>query len=194
MLEKNKVYPYVVVLKQKNRRSVELAGLILGVVAILLQLQKMIGQSSDRIFLSIMLIVLVAVLIYNIYLFQKRRTLELFSLLILGSAALGMTLFGLAFFIMALLVTSAIRPVQIGFSENEIMFDTLFKKRVQWSELNNAMIKDGILTLDYKNNKLLQKETDDDDSNDDYDVSEEEFNAFCRDQLLRAHQQPAHTS
>jgi hypothetical protein len=45
------------------------------------------------------------------------------------------------------------------------------------------MIKDGILTLDYKNNKLFQAETDDDEDNEEYEVSEDEFNRWSGEQL-----------
>jgi hypothetical protein len=45
------------------------------------------------------------------------------------------------------------------------------------------MLKDGILTMDFRNNKLFQKETDDSDDPD-YDGSEEEFNQYCIDQLI----------
>jgi hypothetical protein len=45
--------------------------------------------------------------------------------------------------------------------------------------MNNVMLKDGMLTLDFKNNKLLQKETIDEDG----DADEDEFNAWCRERF-----------
>jgi len=47
------------------------------------------------------------------------------------------------------------------------------------------VLKDGLLTLDFKNNRLMQKEIADDEDEDDAD--EEEFNTWCRDQLARAY-------
>jgi hypothetical protein len=42
--------------------------------------------------------------------------------------------------------------------------------------------------MDFRNNKLLQKETDDEDDPA-YDGSEDEFNEFCRD-MLSAEKKP----
>jgi hypothetical protein len=50
---------------------------------------------------------------------------------------------------------------------------------LEWGEINNALIKDGLITIDQKNNKLFQKEIDS-------GVSlhvEKEFNDFCRQQI-----------
>jgi len=50
---------------------------------------------------------------------------------------------------------------------------------LNWNEVNNVLIKDGLITIDQKNNKLFQKEID-------AGVSlqvENEFNAFCKHQL-----------
>jgi hypothetical protein len=49
-------------------------------------------------------------------------------------------------------------PQEIAFDEEEIVFNSFPKKKHQWNELNNAILKDGILTLDFKNNRIFQKE------------------------------------
>ena len=92
-------------------------------------------------------------------------------------------IFGIAFIVIAYLGYLATRPEEIGFGEDKIVVKKLFSRTIQWDELNNALIKDGLLTLDFKNNKLFQAETDDDDENEDYDVSEDEFNAYCKAHL-----------
>jgi hypothetical protein len=48
-----------------------------------------------------------------------------------------------------------------------------------------VVLKDGILTLDFMSNKVLQFETDELDDEDEEEVTEEEFNAFCQLCLLR---------
>jgi len=42
-------------------------------------------------------------------------------------------------------------------------------------------LKDGLLTLDFRDNKLIQKEVIDDDEP---DAPEDEFNDYCRSKLL----------
>lgn len=68
---------------------------------------------------------------------------------------------------------------EVGFTPAEVAFNTLFKKHYEWHELRNVLIKDGILTLDFKNNKVVQKEIEGDVSA----AIEREFNEFCRQQL-----------
>ena len=47
------------------------------------------------------------------------------------------------------------------------------------NEINNIVLKDGLLTIDLKNNKLIQKEV-----NDEVLPSDEhDFNEFCRQRL-----------
>jgi hypothetical protein len=48
-------------------------------------------------------------------------------------------------------------PEEIAFDETEVVMNSFPKKRYQWSELNNVVLKDGLLTIDFKNNKLIQR-------------------------------------
>jgi hypothetical protein len=57
---------------------------------------------------------------------------------------------------------------------------SLFGSRHSWSEINNLVLKDGLLTVDFKNNKLFQQLTDEN-----YPVDENEFNNYCRDRLAK---------
>ena len=64
-------------------------------------------------------------------------------------------------------------------SEHSIVLPGLSGNRiVEWHQLSNVIKKDDLLTLDFKNNKLLQVHV----INADH-VAEDEFNRFCRDQL-----------
>jgi hypothetical protein len=86
---------------------------------------------------------------------------------------------------MAVLERYALLSPEIGFSRDHIRFNGWPEKKYAWSEFSNILLKDGILTMDFMNNKLFQKETDDA-VDPDYDGSEDEFNQFCRDQLALA--------
>jgi len=57
------------------------------------------------------------------------------------------------------------------------VINSLIKKKYPWSDFNNVMLKDGLLTLDFKDNRLIQKEAIEEDGP---DADEDEFNAFCR--------------
>jgi len=73
-------------------------------------------------------------------------------------------------------------PQEIGFSENEISFNTLPRKSLKWNQVSNALIKDGLLTIDLKNNRLYQKEIEG------YVTAdiEKEFNDFCYQRIHSA--------
>ena len=61
-----------------------------------------------------------------------------------------------------------------------IRVNTQPAKNIEWRALQNLVIKDELLTIDYKNNKLFQAEIIPSLSN---VGSETEFNDFCRLQL-----------
>lgn len=52
-------------------------------------------------------------------------------------------------------------------------------KKIQWIQLNNCMIKDGLLTIDFKTDKVIQQMIDETKTL----VNEQEFNDFCKQQL-----------
>lgn len=52
-------------------------------------------------------------------------------------------------------------------------------REIKWDAISNMLLKDGILTIDMKNNKILQELVDDKDGS----IDEKEFNEFCRQQL-----------
>jgi hypothetical protein len=107
-----------------------------------------------------------------------------FWLLIAAIGWIGLTpppWVGAIFFLLSFLEYQTKRPLEIGFDHDRIVMNTLFKRQFDWSVLNNVILKDGLLTLDFKNNKLIQKMVADDDDEDDAD--EEEFNTYCRSRL-----------
>lgn len=70
-------------------------------------------------------------------------------------------------------------PQEIAFHDQGIVVNSLPKKRYGWQEISNVVLKDGILTIDLKNNKLIQKEIESTSSA----KEEQEFNEFCRARL-----------
>ncbi|PZP42627.1 MAG: hypothetical protein DI598_16725 [Pseudopedobacter saltans] len=84
------------------------------------------------------------------------------------------------FYILAALLEKQVKfPAEIGIDEEGILFNTLPKKHYAWREIRNVVIKDNLLTIDFKSNKLLQKEVSDDVPY----MMEQEFNAYCKGKL-----------
>ncbi len=86
---------------------------------------------------------------------------------------------GIFYIIAALLERQVKFPQEIGFSKDAVTFNTFPFKNYAWQQFKNVMLKDNILTLDFSNNKILQKETESDVSHE----TEKEFNEFCKQQM-----------
>jgi hypothetical protein len=80
------------------------------------------------------------------------------------------------YLIAAILEKQAKFPQEIAFGKEEIVINSFPKQRYSWADLNNVIIKDGIITVDFKNNKLIQKEIQSGSTT----QEEKEFNEFCR--------------
>jgi hypothetical protein len=75
-------------------------------------------------------------------------------------------------------------PYEIAFYPAGIVVNTFPKKHYSWNLIQNAIIKDDVITIDFKNNKILQKDINE-------PVSESithEFNTFCAEQIANANQ------
>jgi hypothetical protein len=65
-------------------------------------------------------------------------------------------------------------------SDNVIIKRSLFKKVYTWAVIENVVLKDGLLSVDLKNNQLIQLEP----ISTNPVVTEQQFNQFCQQQLL----------
>jgi hypothetical protein len=64
------------------------------------------------------------------------------------------------------------RKLAVLFFDDRIIYPSFPKRTITWSELNNVIIKDTILTIDMKNNRVYQNEVIS-------PVSDLEFNEYC---------------
>lgn len=86
---------------------------------------------------------------------------------------------------LALLYMVAVRKLVVLVNTSHILYPSFPKKELEWSELNNLILKDGLLTIDLKNNKIAQAMVVN--GVDDHDIDEKEFNEFCQIQLNSQH-------
>ena len=82
-------------------------------------------------------------------------------------------------FIIAFLYQAAKRPLSVIVGEGSVVFTSFPKKNIIWDQLSNLILKDGLLTVDFKNNKIIQSEL----SSSQKPVNEKEFNEFCKSRL-----------
>jgi hypothetical protein len=180
------IYQYVVILKNKHSKFIDLIGLLLGILSVVFFVRELLVAHQVGIAYLLGAVFVTGVLVWNVVQSSKgRKVYYSRALLIAALVWMKMPFFqwlAFVFIILALLEYQAKYALEIGFSDHEIVINSLFKKRYQWSQFDNIILKDGLLTLDFINNRILQREVQDDEEN---EADEEEFNAYCRQQLTK---------
>ena len=180
-------FPYVVVLKNTVTSEVNLLGYILNAASCAFFVKEFVFVTGLHYLLAAAIAIILGMLIRDYTRMRNGRKI-FFDRAYLITALLWLQMpymqwLFIPFVILALLEHQVKFPLEIGFSENHVVFNTFFRKKYDWSQLSNVMLKDGLLTMDFRNNRLVQREIEDDDEED--DASEEEFNQFCREQLKK---------
>lgn len=177
-MRKKKVQDYLVVIKNPNTALIARTGWLMSLLAILiLVFQLFVFSRSWGLYLT--LFIVAVLLISNIIDKRKNKPIRYGRLLI--AAGIGLTVFGdapytnLLFILLGVIEKFLLQKREIGFTKDGITLSNLIPKISSWSEIDNVVLKGGILTIDYKNNKLIQLETDDEE--------DDEFNNYCNAQL-----------
>lgn len=181
------VYQYVVTLKNQSHRYIDILGLILSFFSVACFSLELTASKSVSVAYLIGAVVVLGIVIYNqVQIAKKQKVYYSRALLIAALVWMKMPYFQwlvFLFIILALLEYQAKYSVEIGFSDNEIVINSLFKKRYTWTSFSNIILRDGLLTLDFTNNRILQREVEDDE---DDDADEDEFNDYCKKQLAKS--------
>jgi hypothetical protein len=178
------VYQYVVTLKNQTSRYIDILGLILSVFSVVCFSLELFRSNSVSVAYLAGSIAVLGIVVWNLAQQAKNRKVYYSrALLIAALVWMKMPYFQwlvFVFIILALLEYQAKYAIEIGFSDNIIVINSLFKKRYTWSAFSNIVLKDGLLTLDFTNNRILQREVEDDEED---DADEDEFNEYCKRQL-----------
>jgi hypothetical protein len=179
-------YQYVVILRKSGEGPVNLFSILLCLTSAVIFIRTALMTGTTRYPFYILAALIFAGLAFNAAA-ARRGTKPVgykYLLLLTGLGWLTMPIIpwiGLVFGMLAFLEHQTKRPLEIGFDRDRVVINTLIRQRHDWSAFNNVVLRNGLLTLDFKSNRLLQREVADDDD-DDY-ADEEEFNAYCRDRL-----------
>lgn len=180
-----KVYDYIIVLKRRNDQltdSISQLMLLLAVCVFIFSV-SVSSAGTNAVVLIILTIGILAWWVYS-YVKHKKGGAPFYRLALL-LASVGWFLqpkgliIAIIYFVAAALEKQAKFPQEVAFDDEEIVFNTLPKKRYSWQDLTNVVLKDGILTVDFRNNKLFQKEIESHTSA----KEEQEFNEFCLSRL-----------
>jgi hypothetical protein len=183
-VSKATLYPYIIVLRNRRSLYINIMGFLLSTGSAVLFLLEMLARRLVIVPYLAGVIFIAGLLLWNGYRHFIRHKPVFYSkaLLIAGLVWMRMPYFEWLIFVfaaLAFLEYQAKLAPEIGFSTDHIVFNGLFKRKYSWSDVQNVLIKDGLLTIDFKNNKLFQKEI----VSGENEASEQEFNSWASVQL-----------
>ena len=176
-----RTYDYIVTLKSaKNYKAFDLITQLLLLIAVAMIGQHLLNTAAKNSTTFITIVLLAGIIITGTY---SKITGNSYRFALMWSAMCFFIVLnswmGIAFLVLAILERQVKFKQEIGFDEEGLTLNSFPKKTYKWHEVNNVILKDGIITIDLYNNKIIQKELEDE-----ADGLEGEFNDFCRSHLL----------
>lgn len=190
------VYEYLVTLRNSHRKLIDRFSLLVIGTSALLFLAEFLRSADKRLFQVLGTAAILVLVAANIYLSRKYGKKVFYSYAMYVTALVWATMpqyqwLSVFFVIMGLIERQAKKDLEIGFSSSGIVFHTIPRKTYSWKEFSNIILRDNMLTLDFANNRIFQRETIDEDS----DCEEDEFNDYCREKLgLKITYHPQHST
>ena len=179
---------YHFTLKDNNERAYNLFTWFLFFLHIVVAAVIALTTGDNKVKISIYVLLGFYALLSIIYFFYRRhkRALETFSLILALLYAnfwfqhvgiIAVLIFALVYIFVSMVKG---KRTTVLFSDEGIELTRVFKTVVfSWSAMDNVILKDNLLTLDFKTNKIIQVEIVENART----IDEAEFNRFCKDQL-----------
>lgn len=93
---------------------------------------------------------------------------------------MGNIAFALILFLCAAAALFTVRQQKVIFTNDKIIYPSFPQKIYSWNEISNIILKDDVLTIDLKNNKLHQSTISGESAS---SINEKNFNSFCKERL-----------
>lgn len=183
------IYTYIIVLRNETSRYVNWIGFLLSVGSALLFLREMVIRGEIIIPYLLGVLFIAGLLLWNLFVSLRTDREIYYSKAMLISALVWMKMpyaqwLVFVFPVLALLEYQAKMAAEVGFSDEHVVFNRLFRKKYSWKDIEHVILKDGLLTINFRNNRFFQKEIDEGEN----EASEAEFNNWCAERLGYANQ------
>ena len=168
--------------KEKQRSYVRFSWLIIiGNLAFFVYLSSLSGFTNiGPLFYVALAVIAIIVLHYSKEQRENPRLYILFLIIILGWInTRGYWWVAIPILIFMILDWIARRELIVKVFSDKILYPSWPSREIKWKELSNVILKDRILTIDFKSDKLIQQLIDENNTQ----IDEKEFNDFCRKQL-----------
>lgn len=138
--------------------------------------------TNNAVDIAVLILLLIAIVIYIIIPPGKKKELSfLFTAISIALywVLIGYWWIGAIMLLLFFLFKTSKRILKVQFFTDKIIYTSLPDRIIQWDQLTNVILKDQLLTIDFKNNKIIQQLLD----VNNMPVNEKEFNEFCKQQL-----------
>jgi hypothetical protein len=181
-----KDYDYIIVLRKRDYTLVDMISrlMLMLSIAVFVYLISLVGKANRvTILLAALILGMIGWWIYC-YTRQKKGEMSFYRLGLLMAtigwgAISGISWITILFFLAVISEKQVKFPQEFAFDDEGIVVNSLPRKYYLWAQVTNVVLKDGILTIDFKNNKLIQKPIESYTSANE----EQEFNEFCKSRL-----------
>ena len=180
---KRKEYDYVITLEQPDYKLYNIFSILMCLMAVVVTgLGFLYAFYSFSGWIQLALSIFVLASLINSFRYWNRKDYIITYKWALFSSALLWFIppienfwIGSLYLIIVLLERQVKFPREIGFDDEGVTINTFPFKFFPWNEIVNAILKDNLLTIDFVNNRILQKEAQSDVPGE----LEKEFNEFC---------------
>jgi hypothetical protein len=173
---------YSITIENTRKKAIRLISLfmILAVGLLLIYLGYLKGVNKSVVYGG----VVVVFIVIDHFKHSEKFNLKTMAIVLqlVGWLSLGYWWIGAAIILLSIFEHEALRNRVIAFAAEGVKLKGMFGSSHKWYELNNVLVKDGMITLDFKNNKIIQAEI----LQEETDIENEtEFNWFCQEQLKK---------
>jgi hypothetical protein len=178
-----KTYAYIVSLQKQTSRPVTITSVLLVILACILQIAAIFYMKNQPIVAGGVVAFMLVLTVYENFWQKKHYPIHRWPLLVAAIffmiPPISQFWLGVLYIVAAITEQLVQKSLEIGVDEDGLLLNGFPKKLWKWQELQNVILKDGILTIDAKNNSLFQRAVEDED--DAFLVTE--FNHYCQQQL-----------
>jgi ribosomal protein S18 len=171
-------FSYLIELKDMQATRKSNTGLLLSILAIIIFLTRWDSANENFYIDFIIALIILAGLVYNKFFSNRKKKIPYRFFFMAAAAGLGLLypfhFLSIAYLILAFAEAPLNRSHTVAFSNDGVLIKSWKKDFYAWPQLQSAILKDGLLTLDFKNNRILQKEI-----SSETKISESDFNVWC---------------